>query len=35
MGSAAETVAEAVRELNTKDERVGVLKVRLFRPFSA
>jgi pyruvate-ferredoxin/flavodoxin oxidoreductase len=35
MGSAAETVAETVAYLNAKGERVGLLKVRLFRPFSA
>ena len=33
MGSAAETVEEAVAWLNGRGERVGVLKVRLFRPF--
>jgi pyruvate-ferredoxin/flavodoxin oxidoreductase len=35
IGSAAEAVAEAVAALNARGERVGVLKVRLFRPFSA
>jgi pyruvate-ferredoxin/flavodoxin oxidoreductase len=35
MGSGAEAVAEAVAALNTHGQRVGVLKVRLFRPFSA
>jgi pyruvate-ferredoxin/flavodoxin oxidoreductase len=35
MGSAAETVGETVRAMNDTGERVGVLKVRLFRPFSA
>ncbi len=35
MGSAAETVSEAVDTLNARGERVGLLKVRLFRPFSA
>ena len=34
MGSGAETVAETVAELNAAGERVGVVKVRLFRPFS-
>ena len=34
MGSGAETVAETVDHLNARGERVGVLKVRLFRPFS-
>jgi pyruvate-ferredoxin/flavodoxin oxidoreductase len=35
MGSGAETVAETVGWLNERGERVGILKVRLFRPFSA
>jgi pyruvate-ferredoxin/flavodoxin oxidoreductase len=35
MGSAAEAAAEAVASLNARGERVGLLKVRLFRPFSA
>ncbi|HTM23776.1 MAG TPA: pyruvate:ferredoxin (flavodoxin) oxidoreductase, partial [Vicinamibacterales bacterium] len=35
MGSGAEAVSEAVAALNARGERVGVLKVRLFRPFSA
>jgi pyruvate-ferredoxin/flavodoxin oxidoreductase len=35
MGSGAEAVAEAVHAMNEHDERVGVLKVRLFRPFAA
>jgi pyruvate-ferredoxin/flavodoxin oxidoreductase len=35
MGSGAETVAETVNWLNQRGERVGLLKVRLFRPFSA
>ncbi len=34
MGSGAETVHETVDYLNAKGEKVGVLKVRLFRPFS-
>src|SRR5206468_2990388 len=35
MGSGAETVEETVKFLNqTRDAKVGVLKVRLFRPFS-
>jgi len=34
MGSAAETVAETVRALDERGERVGVVKVRLYRPFS-
>ena len=35
MGSGAEAAAEAVAWLNARGERVGLLKVRLFRPFSA
>jgi pyruvate-ferredoxin/flavodoxin oxidoreductase len=35
MGSGAETVEETVSYLTAKGEKVGVLKVRLFRPFSA
>ena len=35
MGSAAETVRETVTYLNERGERVGVLQVRLFRPFPA
>jgi pyruvate-ferredoxin/flavodoxin oxidoreductase len=34
MGSGAETVEETVRYLLTLDEKVGVVKVRLYRPFS-
>ena len=34
MGSGAETVAETVEHLVKQGEKVGVLKVRLFRPFS-
>jgi pyruvate-ferredoxin/flavodoxin oxidoreductase len=34
MGSGAEAVAETVAALNERDEKVGLLKVRLFRPFS-
>jgi len=33
MGCGAETVHETVEHLNAKGEKVGVLKVRLFRPF--
>jgi pyruvate-ferredoxin/flavodoxin oxidoreductase len=33
MGSAAETARETVRHLVSRGERVGVLQVRLFRPF--
>ncbi len=35
MGSGAEAVHETVDALNARGERVGVLKVRLFRPFAA
>lgn len=35
MGSAAETVEETVKYLVNQGEKVGVVKVRLFRPFSA
>ncbi|RUL85633.1 pyruvate:ferredoxin (flavodoxin) oxidoreductase [Tautonia sociabilis] len=34
MGSAAGTVSQAVSYLNGRGEKVGVVKVRLFRPFS-
>jgi pyruvate-ferredoxin/flavodoxin oxidoreductase len=35
MGSAAQTTAETVAYLRAQGERVGVLQVRLFRPFPA
>jgi pyruvate-ferredoxin/flavodoxin oxidoreductase len=35
MGSGAEAVGETVAALNARGEKVGVVKVRLFRPFSA
>ena len=35
MGSGAEAAEEAVEYLNKKGEKVGLIKVRLFRPFSA
>ncbi len=35
MGSGAETADEAVRHFEGQGEKVGVVKVRLFRPFSA
>jgi pyruvate-ferredoxin/flavodoxin oxidoreductase len=35
MGSGCETVHETVDYLNTRGEKVGVLKVRLYRPFDA
>jgi pyruvate-ferredoxin/flavodoxin oxidoreductase len=34
MGSGAEAAHEAVEHLNAKGEKVGLLKVRLYRPFS-
>jgi pyruvate-ferredoxin/flavodoxin oxidoreductase len=34
MGSGAETVEETVKWLNARGEKVGMIKVRLFRPFS-
>jgi len=34
MGSGAETVDETVDYLNSRGEKVGLVKVRLFRPFS-
>jgi pyruvate-ferredoxin/flavodoxin oxidoreductase len=33
MGSGCDTVHETVKYLNSKGEKVGVLKVRLYRPF--
>src|SRR5215213_7481915 len=35
MGSGCEAAEEAVEALNARGERVGLVKVRLFRPFSA
>src|SRR5699024_7509473 len=35
MGSVTETVSEVVNYLTAKGEKVGVLKVHLYRPFSA
>ncbi|MGB4564710.1 MAG: pyruvate:ferredoxin (flavodoxin) oxidoreductase [Dethiobacteria bacterium] len=35
MGSACETVEETVNYLNQRGEKVGLIKVRLYRPFSA
>jgi pyruvate-ferredoxin/flavodoxin oxidoreductase len=35
MGSGAEAVQETVENLNAKGEKLGLLKVRLFRPFAA
>ncbi|MDR2436379.1 MAG: pyruvate:ferredoxin (flavodoxin) oxidoreductase [Puniceicoccales bacterium] len=34
MGSACETIGEVVKHLNNCGEKVGLLKVRLYRPFS-
>ena len=34
MGSGAETAEETVKYLESKEEKVGLLKVRLYRPFS-
>ncbi|MBU1201341.1 MAG: pyruvate:ferredoxin (flavodoxin) oxidoreductase [Nanoarchaeota archaeon] len=34
MGSSCETIEETVRYLNKKGEKVGALKVRLYRPFA-
>jgi pyruvate-ferredoxin/flavodoxin oxidoreductase len=34
MGSGAEAAEESVRRLNQRGERVGLVKVRLYRPFS-
>ncbi len=34
MGSGAETADETVRYLNAQGERVGIIKVRVYRPFS-
>jgi len=34
IGSGAETAEETANELNARGEKVGVLKVRLYRPFS-
>ena len=33
MGSACETVADTVNDLNKKGEKLGVIKVRVYRPF--
>ncbi|MBM9605271.1 pyruvate:ferredoxin (flavodoxin) oxidoreductase [Desulfopila inferna] len=34
MGSGAETVEETVKRLNNRGDKVGMIKVRLFRPFA-
>src|SRR6202140_3125876 len=33
MGSGAEVAHEAIEHLNTQEEKVGLLKLRLYRPF--
>lgn len=33
MGSACETVSETIRELNEQGEKLGLVRVRLYRPF--
>ncbi len=35
MGSGIETIEETINHLNTKGEKLGLVKVRLYRPFSA
>ncbi|SLM32050.1 Pyruvate-flavodoxin oxidoreductase [Desulfamplus magnetovallimortis] len=35
MGSGCEAIEETVNQLNSEGERVGVIKVRLYRPFDA
>lgn len=35
MGSSCETIEEVVNHLNANGEKVGLIKVRLYRPFSA
>ena len=35
MGSGCEAIEESVNKLNSQGERVGVIKVRLYRPFDA
>jgi len=35
MGSSCETIEEVVKYLNAKGEKTGLVKVRLYRPFSA
>nr|WP_298790618.1 4Fe-4S binding protein [uncultured Allomuricauda sp.] len=34
MASATETIEETIKKLNANGERIGLIKVRLFRPFS-
>ncbi|MGZ7274564.1 hypothetical protein ACXWPL_10030, partial [Streptococcus pyogenes] len=33
IGSGTETIEETINYLNTKGEKLGLLKVRLYRPF--
>ena len=35
MGSSCETIEEVVNAMNAKGQKIGLVKVRLFRPFSA
>jgi len=35
MGSACDTIEETINHLNAKGEKLGLLKVRVYRPFSA
>ncbi len=35
MGSSTETIEETINHLNAKGQKVGLIKVRLYRPFSA
>eukprot|EP01083_Nonionella_stella_P239257 837565_1 len=35
MGSACETVEQTIDEMNKHDEKVGLIKVHLYRPWSA
>ena len=34
MGSVTETIEETIDELNSKGEKLGLVKVHLYRPFS-
>jgi len=35
MGSVTETITEVIDDLNKKGEKLGLIKVHLYRPFSA
>ena len=35
MGSVTETIKETIDEMNRRGDRVGLIKVHLYRPFSA